>query len=234
MSSCISQKKPYLKPIHRKRRREWAEEAKAWERYEWTLIIWTDESSVELGKNTHVCRVWRSPGEVFDERCLAPTFKSGRSSVMIWSCIAYDWKGPLVFIPKDRRTGADYVDLILSGPLWDAYVRLYGERGVAKIMEDGAPIHRSAAAKRFCNAHQMETIPHPAQSPDMNPIENAWKLLKEWVNGRPTIPANVEELKGALLEEWERIDIEFINRLVESMPERVQALRKAKGGPTKW
>jgi hypothetical protein len=84
---------------------------------EWKRIIWTDESSVELGKNTRIPRVWRLPGEAYLEKCLVPTFKSGRTSVMVWGCIAYDRKGPLVVLPAGQHSGADYVELVLAGPL---------------------------------------------------------------------------------------------------------------------
>jgi transposase len=101
-------------------------------------------------------------------------------------------------------------------------------------MEDGAPIHRLKVGKTFRDSHAMDVLPHPAQSPDMNPIENIWKLLKEKVNQWPTVPANVEKMQEALLEEWANIDVEYINRLIETMPEHVGALRKAKVGPTKF
>jgi transposase len=207
IGSRIARKKPYLKPAHRKQRMEFVAIVKNWGDEEWTKIIWTDESSVELRKNTCICHIWRHPHEAFKENCLAPTFKSGRTSVMVWGCIAYNRKGPLCFLPKNQRKGEDYMKLILSGPLWDFYCDLFEECGVVKVMEDGAPVHRSASAKKFHDSHSLETIFHPAQSPDMNPLEHVWKLLKEGVNKRPTIPKNVKELQQALLEEWEKIDI---------------------------
>ena len=149
----------------------------------------------------------------------------------MWSCIAYNYKGPLVFLLKGRGTGAGYVESVMSGPLWDVYSEIYEGHGTAKVMEDGAPMHRSAIAKQFRTAHGMETITHPAQSPDMNPIEHVWKVLKEQVNKRPRLPKNAEELKVVLLEEWEKIDINLINHLIESMEDRVQVLLKAKEGP---
>ena len=234
MASRIARKKPFLKKKHRLQRTEWAKDAVTWGIEEWKRVIWTDESSVELGKNTRVCRVWRHPGEAFDEKCLVPTFKSGRTSIMVWSCIAYDKKGPLHFLLTGRGNGAGYVELVMAGPLWDVYSELYNERGVARVMEDGAPMHRSHLAKEFRQAHLMETIPHPAQSPDMNPIEHVWKVLKEQVNKRPKMPKNADELKVALVEEWEKIDIGFINHLIEGMPDHVEALRRAKGGSTSY
>ena len=80
----------------------------------------------------------------------------------------------------------------------------------------------------------MSVLIWPANSPDMNPIEHVWYLIKIAINKRKTKPRNVEELKIALLEEWEKIDIKVINSLIESMPRRVQALIEAKGGATKY
>jgi len=51
-------------------------------------------------------------------------------------------------------------------------------------------------------------------------------------NRQPHHPKNAEELKAALLEKWEKIEIELINHLIESMEDHVQTLLKAKGGST--
>lgn len=226
--------KPYLKPCHIERRLDWARTATAYGMEEFSRIIWTDECSIELGKSSRTPWVWRRPHEKYDPRCINPSFKSGRSSIMFWGCIAYNRKGPLVFIPKDRRTGADYVNLVMAGPLWDFYSELMEERGIAKVMEDGAPVHTCKFAKEFRISHSLDTFPHPAQSPDMNPLEHVWYLLKDRISKREQIPKNLEELQQVVLEEWEKIDIQTINNLIDSMPNRVQALLKAKGGPTKY
>lgn len=234
MRGYVAAKKPHLKPVHRAARRAWARAHWRWGEEDWKHVIWTDESSVEIGKDSRRLWVWRRPGERYDEKCTAPTFKSGRQSLMIWGCMAFGRLGPLVRIPKEERTGADYVRLVLAGPLWDFYSELLEERGLVAVMEDGAPIHRSKVAKNFRATHHMEVFPHPAQSPDINPIEHAWHKLKTNINQRPVIPKNLDEMWVAIQEEWEKIRVEFINGLVESMPRRVQAVAKAKGGPTKY
>ena len=54
------------------------------------------------------------------------------------------------------------------------------------------------------------------------------------INKRRNRPKTVEEIKVALLEEWEKINIKVINSLIESMPRHVQALIEAKRKATKY
>jgi transposase len=234
MHGRIAAKKPFLKAAHKLARLAWAREHREWGEEDWNRIIWTDEASVEIGKDSRRVWVWRRPGERYDEKCLAPTFKSGRQSLMIWGCIANGRLGPLVRIPKEERKGTDYVRLILAGPLWDFYSMLLEERGLVAVMEDGAPVHRSKVAKDFRTTHQIEVFPHPAQSPDLNPIEHIWHRLKTRINQRPVIPKNLDEMWVAIQEEWGKIEVDFINNLVNSMPRRVEAVIKAKGSSTKY
>jgi hypothetical protein len=233
--SCrIAAKKPFLSVVHIWKRKIWAKEALKMTREDWIRIIWTDESSVEVGKESRESIVWRKPRERYRKECLVPTFKSGRQSVMVWGCISYGMRGPLVRIPSGMCKGVDYVALILNGPLWDFYIEQSEEKGIVKVMEDGAPTHRLKAAESFRSRNSLETFPHPAQSPDMNPIEHVWKQLKVLINKRPICPANADALWVALQEEWLNIDNTFINSLIDSMPHHIQALYSAQGGPTKY
>lgn len=234
MHSCHACEKPYLKPNHIERRLKWADDYIGYGKEDWHRVIWTDESSVELGKMSSASLVWRRTNEAFKEECLAPTFKSGRSSVMIWVCIAHGRKGPLIFILKDQWKGVDYIDLVLAGPLFDFYMEICEERGVAKVMEDGAPIHICKVAKKFKDSHFVDALPYSAQSLDMNLIEHIWYLLKIAINKRQQRPRNVKELKEALLEEWEKIDIKVINSLINSIENQVQELKDNKGKSTRF
>lgn len=67
----------------------------------------------------------------------------------------------------------------------------------------------------------------PPQSPDINPIENLWHLLDTEVRKRKI--SNKTDLQRVILEEWPKISKEIIQKLVESMPRRLQAIIEAKG-----
>ena len=234
LSKHVAAKKPFLTATHHQSHLNWAKSKISWNMTDWEWVVWTDESTVEIGKLSRKIKVWRRPGERHLEECLVPSFKSGRQSLMVWGCIAYGRVGPLVLMAKEERTGVDYVRNILAGPLWDFYSELYDERGAMLVMEDGAPIHRSKVARNFRSSNHLETLEHPAQSPDLNPIEHVWRQLKVQVNKRSARPKNLQELWSILQEEWGKIDPNFINTLVQSMPHRVQAVIEAKGGSTKY
>jgi hypothetical protein len=70
MSRRIAAKKPFLSTTHIRKRKIWAREALKLTREEWIKIIWTDESSVEVGKESRESTVWRKPGERYWKECL--------------------------------------------------------------------------------------------------------------------------------------------------------------------
>ena len=78
----------------------------------------------------------------------------------------------------------------------------------------------------------MQFLPWPAQSPDVNPIENLWQDVKRAVYNRPQKPKNLTELTRLVKSVWKAIPLKSIQVLVESMPRRVEACIAAKGGPT--
>ena len=54
-------------------------------------------------------------------------------------------------------------------------------------------------------------------SPDLNPIEHVWDSLDRRLRRHPNPPANVNELRQAIIQEWNNIPQAQINTLVNSM-----------------
>jgi len=72
----------------------------------------------------------------------------------------------------------------------------------------------------------------PSQCPDLNTIEQLWATLKHRVN-RGAAPTTDATLRECLEQTWWAIEPELCQRLVDSMPTRIEAVRKAHGGHTR-
>ena len=81
------------------------------------------------------------------------------------------------------------------------------------------------------DAHAITVLDWPANSLDLNLIENLWGIIKRKMRG--TRPKNKEELTASIKEIWASITPRQCHRLIASMPRCIEAVIKAKGFPTK-
>ena len=95
---------------------------------------------------------------------------------------------------------------------------------LAVFMQDNALCH---TAKTFLSEEDVTVMEWPAQSPDMNPIENVWKLLNERVKEKN--PRNVKELWINLKGEWEKISVDESKILIRLCSKKCQAAIQSKG-----
>ena len=74
----------------------------------------------------------------------------------------------------------------------------------------------------------------PAQSPDLNPIEHLWAWLKRRLNQYDRAPSGMVELWERVQAEWDKFGAGECKRLIHSMPDRIRAVLKARGGWTEY
>lgn len=100
------------------------------------------------------------------------------------------------------------------------------------FLQDNAPIHNSKICKKFLENEKIKIIQIPPNSPDLNPIENLWKEINTMCKEREC--KNENELFEVVKDAWEQIDKKYLESLVQSMPQRIQAVIKEKGRCTKY
>ncbi len=103
--------------------------------------------------------------------------------------------------------------------------KLYGDADFI-FQQDFAPAHRAKGTKSWFSDHGVTVIDWPANSPDLNPIENLWGIVKRKM--RDTRPNNTDDLKGTVKETWASIPPQQCHKLFTSMPRRIEAVIKAK------
>ncbi len=164
-----------------------------------------------------------------DPSCLVSTVQAGGGGVMVCGIFSWHTLGPLIPIEHRLNTTAymsivaDHVHLFMTTvyPSSDSY-----------FQQDNAPCHKAQIISDWFLEHDNEfnLLNWPPQPPDLNPIEHFLDVVEREIRIMDVQPTNLQQLRDAIISIWTKISEECFQHLVESMPQRIKAVLKAKGG----
>ena len=250
--SRIRRRKPVLKPRYIRARLLWARRYANWTIEDWKKVIWSDECVLVLGRKSRRRRCIRKRGHAFKARHCDGTVKSGRISVMVWACFSGMKVGPLIVCESGNVNTDRYIEILengavsyigsLSNPSSGSDTTTTLNNDTVLFMHDNAPCHTARKVTQYLKTKRIPIMKWPAQSPDLNPIENLWTMFKDefhkrliQLNIKPsTRPEVLKKCHELMRQVWRDQGMQLINKLIESMPKRCAAVIKAKGGHSKY
>jgi hypothetical protein len=230
LESHLAARKPLLTVKDRLKRYSWCRQRLNWTVNDWSRVIFSDESNFEVFNRKSRVIVKRFKNEKFHPKFCTPRLQNGGGSAGIWGCISYKGTG-ICNIYTGRINQFVYINT-LENNLLPSVELLFEPDDPWIFQQDGAPAHTARSVNEWFNEQNIEVLPWCARSPDLNPIEHLWSFMDaKMVKTKVT---SIEHLKEVLHKEWLAIPTEYVQKLIESMPKRVLACYKAKGGHFKY
>ena len=130
---------------------------------------------------------------------------------MVWVGISYGYRTQSVVIDGNLNA-QKYRDRVLAPHVFPL---LQNRDVISVFQQDNTRSHVARDNIQFLRNNNIDFIDDwPSKSTDLNPIEHLWDNLDTRVRQRQNLPGDVNELRDALLEEWN--DIPQINNLIHS------------------
>ena len=220
-------KKPLLTPVQMKKRVQFCKRHKDWTVRQWSEVLFSDESTFcQFGSS--VSRIRRLPNTRFLPQNTVSTVKHS-SKVMVWGCFAAAGRGSLAFVPQGKTVNAQiYLDILKE--------RLQRSMTILNcqiFQQDSAPCHTAKSVKNWMQSEGVTVLEWPGNSPDLNPIENLWFMMKRKV--RKHAPTSMADLLYWIRRVWVlEVTRESCAILVSSMPRCIQAVLTNRGKMTKY
>ena len=200
---CHPWRKPPLKTIHKKARKQFAEDMSTKHMDYRNHVLSSDEMKIYLFAYSQAWR-WECHGMGLHGccRCWRVTFQWGKHELqhVLWNN-AVD--------PPFQKLGCGAV-----------------------FQHDNDPKHTSKTTTALLKRLKVKVMDWPIMSPDLNPIEHLWGILKWKVEVRKV--SYIRQLRAVVMGEWKSIPVATCEALVNSMPRRVKAVLDNDVGQTKY
>ncbi|KAL8366280.1 hypothetical protein RB595_004854, partial [Gaeumannomyces hyphopodioides] len=205
----------------------------------WKKWIFSDESTIVRGDGDRTKHVWCKNNERLQPKHVQPKEKPTRHGQMFWGAFGWHIRSTLYSMHGDPLSKKGGVSSRTVLECLQENLPTICSPGTV-FMQDNASTHQAAKVQEWLQAwaalHGVELVSWPANSPDLNPIENLWSIVKAAIHKRhpelaqlPKSEKSRNLLIRAAVEAWEEIKEEVLEQLVISMQQRLQAVIDANG-----
>lgn len=226
--SYVAPQKLPLTSANITKRRIFAQEHLRWTvEDDWSRIVYSDECKFPLIVSNGRLRVRRRADEMLEEDMIQH-HDDFSDEILVWGTMSYDGLGKVVRVEGTIK-GKDYLRVIRYR-IGRRYSGLYTGENI--YMHDNARPHVANIVKDWFEQKDIEVLDWPAQSPDLNIIEDIWNMLKYRMRGEDF--EDLDEVWKRVEREWNAITVEEVRSIYDSLPRRMRAVRDAQGAYTKY
>ena len=193
-------------------------------------VVFSDEKVFQSFSNGHVL-VKRKRGEANNLKYINFAIQQEKFSVNVWCCISYN-KKVIVKLAGSNFNSVNYINLIdeCFKNDFEDFQNNYC------FQQDNASIHKSSEVLDYFKREKLMVLRWPPCSPDLNIAENIWseiqkKLTKYLFKNKVR---NENDLFIVIKRIAESIEIQFINKLYDTIKNRLEEVIKNKGGFTSY
>jgi transposase len=204
--------RPEITPENAEMRLRWAQSYAEYTAEDFNRVIWSDECSVERGAGVRWIYTFRSPKQQIIERDIRAIRCGKGVKQMFWAAFGFNrWTG-LLPLGGDPESACGGVTAWVIRGVYESFLpEILGPGDI--FMHDGASVHRAYIVRDLLQQMGVEVMVWPPYSPDLNPIENLWAIMKGKIyelypelERAPDTEDTLQTLIQAAIEAWHAID----------------------------
>ena len=206
--------------LNKKKRLLWCkEQIRVKEKF--TDVVFTDECTVQLENHSRLCFRKHLQPRQLKQRAKHPV------KIHVWGGISS--KGATNIIMFTGVINAERLETVLEVGLLP-FIRDKFAAG-HRLQHDNDPKHSSERIETFFEENNVNWWPTPPESPDLNPIENIWGSLKQYLRNTYK-PRNLQELKNGIKQFLGTLTPEIFQRYISHLDKVMPVVVQKEGNPS--
>ena len=208
-----------IREANKHKRLEWCIQC-VLDKEEFDDVIFSDESTVALERHGRITfRRWNKPRKL-KSRAKHPV------KIHIWGAISKQGASRIVLF-SGIMNAPRYTIILKRGllPLLKKFPVAH------RFQQDNDPKHKSKFAQKYFERKGINWWRTPAESPDLNPIENVWGSMKTYLRTEYK-PKNLQDLKDGIIQFWKQMTPTVCQKYISHLYKVIPKVIEINGAPS--